>query len=155
MIPSATIRCGEFQVDNSVWKCVLCIGRPRKLGPDSGLRKQAEVGWRLASDSCLGNLEGKRKAKLTALVMALSWLGMNKFSYGPCCGVIFDVSNRPSASQGDLSQKGLHIYCLGPKYWEEDSKWTARMEMHLPGLRGTAGTSGWVMKMSTQEKASS
>lgn len=141
MTPSTTIHWGEFQVDNSVWKCVLCTGRPRKLVPDSGLRMQTEVGWRLVSDSCLGNLKGKRKAKLTALVMALSWLGMNEFSYGPCRTVIFDISNRPSAEPRRPQPKGsahimpsAQVLRRGQQVNSQDGNASARVKGHSRNL---------------------
>ena len=93
------------------------VGRPRKVVPDSGLRKQAEVGWRLGPDSCPGSLEGERKARLTTL-MTEPW-DAQMFLVDHAVGSYLTLFNKPSAGPRRPQRKGLEVYCLVPRDWAE------------------------------------
>lgn len=102
--------------------------------------KARRLSWRLVSDSCFGNLKGKRKAKLTTSVTVLMSRNAWIFSWTMLWSCIWHCLTDHQQSQGDLSRKNLN--CLVPKDWREDSKWADRVGIHLPGSRGAAGTSG-------------
>lgn len=146
--PFTIISWGRFQGEGQLREfgnAFSALRTPRKLVPNSGLRKEAKVRWRLVYDSCLGNLQVRERQSYFGGRALSHGQGYMNFSHGPCCGVTFDIVYQQS--HGDLSRKGLACTARCPELRRQQAK--ARVEMHLPGSRGVAETFGTLIKVPT------
>lgn len=143
-VTPTSICWGEFQGDNSreFGNGSSAVARPRKVGPNSGLRKQ--VKWAEGLGLILPR-KSKRWEKASAVHFDDSpgGKGCMNVSHGPCSGVMFDIVQQVISRAKETSQKGSGPVLPGVQgLRREDNKWADSMKVHPPGSKGAAGMSG-------------